>query len=186
MTFWTEARIEELKRLAPNHTGSEIAHMMGAPSRNVIIGKIHRLKLALNPDKPRGQERPMIERRFVPKTNAGTASREPLIRSGEGGPSVMPYLSRPGAQMPCPSPADPVGAFSSASPVSTIGGRYQCTLAFLTEQTCRFPCWDDSIPQDDRRYCGGKAIEGLPYCRTHADLCYTGQDRSTLPMRRFA
>lgn len=190
MTFWTDERIAELRRLAPDHTASQIAAKLGAPSRNAVIGKINWLKLALNPDR---------------KPNAGADRCKPLIRRGEGDPAVMLDSIRSGSLnerccyvgavptfrcVGCPhdrqAPAEPVGAFSSTPPVSTIGGRYQCTLAFLTKETCRFPCWDDSIPQDDRRYCGGKAIEGLPYCRTHADLCYTGQERSTLPMRRFA
>lgn len=170
MTFWTDERIAELRRLAPDHTASQIAAKMGASSRNVIIGKMNRLGMS-------GTRKQVAEAAAtVVKIRAKARSE---IRANKPKPSWFPA-------MPRQAPAEPARAFSSTPPVSSIGGRYQCTLAFLTEQTCRFPCWDDSIPQDDRRYCGGKAIEGLPYCRTHADLCYTGQERATLPMRRFA
>ena len=44
--WWNEARVAELRiRWANNETGSQIMHAMGAPSRNVIVGKAYRLKL---------------------------------------------------------------------------------------------------------------------------------------------
>jgi len=45
--WWNNERVEELKiRWANNETGSAICRAMGAPSRNAVIGKAHRLKLA--------------------------------------------------------------------------------------------------------------------------------------------
>lgn len=153
MSFWNEERVAELSRLAPNHTAGQIAAKLGAPSRNAVIGKIHRLKLRLNPDRPRGQARPKIKR----KSNARAAPVGPLIRRGEGDPSVMSDFGRPGAHM------------------STIGGLYQCDLVHLSATTCRFPCWGDATPIGERRYCGAMAVDGLPYCHAHCRIAYVGQ-----------
>lgn len=46
MNFWTDERVEELKALVLDGlSASQIAARMGAPSRNVVMGKIHRLGL---------------------------------------------------------------------------------------------------------------------------------------------
>lgn len=41
---WTPDRVEELKRLwSLGYTGSQIMRLMDIPTRNIIMGKIHRL-----------------------------------------------------------------------------------------------------------------------------------------------
>ena len=168
-TFWNPAREAELRRLAPDYTASQIMRIMGASSRNVIIGKIHRLKLNLNPDKPRGQARPRIERakpaafaRAKPavrwKPNAGAAFEGQLIRSGEGDPSVMPDQGRPGA------PTEPVQS-CSRNPVDIWG---------LTGTTCRYPLWGDPVPPiREKLYCGNPVVaDKLPYCGYHCSVAF--------------
>src|SRR6478752_4126328 len=34
----------------------------------------------------------------------------------------------------------------------------------LTNSSCRYPLWRDSEPISQKFYCGGEAVEGLPYC----------------------
>ena len=44
---WTEEREAKLKELwEKGHTASQIAEMLGGTTRNAVIGKAHRLKLA--------------------------------------------------------------------------------------------------------------------------------------------
>lgn len=161
MTFWTDERVEELRRLAPNHTATEIARIMGAPSRNAIIGKLARIKVALNPDWPRGQARPKIPavpRRAISLAVASQASR---------------------VQIPTPQPCQPL-----PEPACEPIPKTAVTLADLTQDACRWPLWGEATPSNERRFCGGMAINGLPYCVHHARIAYTGQERATLPMRR--
>jgi GcrA cell cycle regulator len=48
-TFWTDERVEELRRLWNDEemSASQIARAMGAPSRNSVLSKIHRSGLNL-------------------------------------------------------------------------------------------------------------------------------------------
>ena len=56
---WTEDREKKLRELwEKGHTASQIAEMLGGTTRNAVIGKAHRLKLAaraaskqINPEK---------------------------------------------------------------------------------------------------------------------------------------
>ena len=44
---WTEEREKKLRELwEKGHTASQIAEMLGGTTRNAVIGKAHRLKLA--------------------------------------------------------------------------------------------------------------------------------------------
>jgi GcrA cell cycle regulator len=49
-----------------------------------------------------------------------------------------------------------------------IGQR--CTILELTESTCRWPIGDPSAA--DFFFCGGKTVEGLPYCGYHSRIAY--------------
>ena len=47
MSTWDEARESKLKELwEKGHTASQIAKILGDTTRNAVIGKAHRLKLA--------------------------------------------------------------------------------------------------------------------------------------------
>ena len=47
MSNWDEAREAKLKELwEKGHTASQIAEILGGTTRNAVIGKAHRLKLA--------------------------------------------------------------------------------------------------------------------------------------------
>ena len=47
MSTWDEAREAKLKELwEKGHTASQIAEILGGTTRNAVIGKAHRLKLA--------------------------------------------------------------------------------------------------------------------------------------------
>ena len=47
MSYWDETREAKLKELwEKGHTASQIAEALGGTTRNAVIGKAHRLKLA--------------------------------------------------------------------------------------------------------------------------------------------
>ena len=47
MSYWDETREAKLKELwEKGHTASQIAELLGGTTRNAVIGKAHRLKLA--------------------------------------------------------------------------------------------------------------------------------------------
>jgi len=46
----------------------------------------------------------------------------------------------------------------------------RCTILELTESKCKWPIGDPSSP--DFFFCGGRSIEGLPYCGYHARIAY--------------
>ena len=46
----------------------------------------------------------------------------------------------------------------------------RCTILELSESKCRWPIGDPSSP--DFFFCGGKTIEGLPYCGHHSRIAY--------------
>ncbi len=47
---WTQDKEEKLKELwEKGHTASQIAEILGDTTRNAVIGKAHRLKLAARP-----------------------------------------------------------------------------------------------------------------------------------------
>jgi len=46
----------------------------------------------------------------------------------------------------------------------------RCSILELTEAKCHWPIGDPSSP--DFFFCGGKTIEGLPYCGYHSRIAY--------------
>jgi GcrA cell cycle regulator len=46
----------------------------------------------------------------------------------------------------------------------------RCSILELNESTCRWPIGDPSAV--DFFFCGGKTIEGLPYCGFHSRIAY--------------
>jgi len=44
------------------------------------------------------------------------------------------------------------------------------TIMELREGMCRWPLGDPTTPEF--RYCGARAVEGLPYCPHHAQIAY--------------
>ena len=63
MSSWDEAREAKLKELwEKGHTASQIAEILGGTTRNAVIGKAHRLKLAgrVHSKKPEKQKKQIV------------------------------------------------------------------------------------------------------------------------------
>jgi GcrA cell cycle regulator len=92
---WTPAKIEELTRLwAQGWSCSQIANRMGGLTRNAVIGKVHRLKLASRVPRPRNsnnQLKPKPVKNLDGKVRAPVKLRDkPLPLPAERAPIRQP------------------------------------------------------------------------------------------------
>ncbi len=150
---WTDDRVTLLKKLwSDGKTAAEIAKELGGVTRNAVIGKAHRLKLAsrLSPIQQ--------NKKAAPKpANINTDVK-----------AVTPIKVQPIVK---PRPA----ALKSVPPVSSGD---LIDLADLTHNMCRWPSGD---PQEkDFGFCGCSVLGGLPYCKEHALLAYQASTRNKI------
>lgn len=90
---WTNERIGELTRLWDiGHSASHIGKVLGV-SKNAVVGKAHRLKLAARPSPiKRGEAKPQPRQALnTPKPSADAAPRAVLrpVRRTSNGPSCL-------------------------------------------------------------------------------------------------
>ncbi len=145
---WTDERIAELRELVKTMTAGQIAIKWDV-SRNVISGKMDRLGIK----RPEGP----IRRPKAPVQRRGGLS---FIR-------VKPAPDHPWrprvAYEPRQAPTEP-DSEGGANPVDICG---------LTWRSCRWPLWSGDEPISQKLYCGDEAVEGLPYCPSHAKMAFT-------------
>ncbi|TNC08226.1 GcrA cell cycle regulator [Methylobacterium terricola] len=152
---WTKERVELLKRLwSDGRSASQIAAEIGGVSRNAVIGKVHRLGLA-------GR---------VLKTN-GAASTAGRRGRGDADAPDAPITEAPSMLAPAPPALALVQAQSDPTSDSVaLPESARVTIMELREFMCRWPMGDPSTP--DFRFCGDRAITGLPYCTHHSRIAY--------------
>lgn len=158
---WTDERVEKLKRLwADGLTASQIASRINAiggagMTRNAVIGKAHRLGLCRRIDST--WLRPN-EREAKPKK-----IRKPALAVRVQVKTRIRFPSAP------PAPIE--------APIQEGG----VSLLEIEQNQCRYPVTPDSATS--HRFCGCKAVDGLPYCEGHARLAYRVPDRT--PQRTY-
>jgi GcrA cell cycle regulator len=145
---WTNERIDQLKALwADGRSASAVAAELGQVTRNAVIGKVHRLRLA-------GRPRPS---RSHAASRRSTATRRPRRRAAL---SIHARLPR--------SPMEVVSALPELCPAPQI----PVTIATLTADTCRWPEGDPKAP--GFHFCGRQTSPSRsPYCRVHATIAQT-------------
>jgi GcrA cell cycle regulator len=150
-TTWPEEMIEELKRLwESGYAAREIAEMIGAVSRNAVIGKAHRLGL---------------ERRAA---TGGRRKRKPgHKRSRRPGPMLAKRprprprpLPRP--QPPPPPPPQPLLPADPGEPRMR-----KLSLMALRDRYCRWPL--GAFHERAMLFCAADSVEGRPYCAFHLE-----------------
>jgi GcrA cell cycle regulator len=125
-------------------TCREIADEIGV-SRNAVIGKLSRLKLF------RGRGRG--GRHFEPRSKPG--ERRPAPRQHR----ILMVLRA--------APEPRLHVLEEEMPAD----RGQCcSLLELSNEKCRWPL--GSASPASIRFCGGKPVDGLPYCAGHARMAY--------------
>ena len=162
---WTDERVELLRRLWDDGlSASQIALQIGGVSRNAVIGKVHRLGHAgrvkpIGPAAVNGQRKAdEVEVETAVIVEEPTLPEPPAIVAHRPAPD-FPLEPRPAAAAPAPS-AQPVALAVSE----------RVTIMDLRDSMCRWPMGDPTSP--DFRFCGGRAITGLPYCTQHAQIAY--------------
>ena len=160
---WTEERIDLLVKLwGEGKSAAQISTEIGGVSRNAVIGKVHRLGIAVR----RSDETPVDER----------------LRDGarEGARRIRSTAVRPAERRR--APIDP------PAPIRRIGGMVAKRMRprerkltppgimDLSESTCRWPIGDPAVP--GFHFCGHYPIAGRPYCREHMLAAYMPATRN--------
>lgn len=150
---WTDDRVEQLKKLWEGGlSASQIAAELGNVTRNAVIGKVHRLGLSGRAKSPSSAApRP---RKARPAQHMMRVSR-PVSR----GNTALAHSYDVEVEQ-----ADPV-TYDNVVPMSQ-----RLTLLELNEATCHWPIGDPSNPEFF--FCGGKALQSLPYCAHHSRIAY--------------
>ncbi len=151
---WTDDRVEVLKKLwSDGLSASQIAAELGGISRNSVIGKVHRLGLSGRAKSPSAS----VPRQRKPRSH-GTLMR--IARPGIRGNTALAPLHSYEPELE----SEP----ELIENIIPIGQR--CSILELTEGKCHWPIGDPS--SSDFFFCGGKTIEGLPYCGYHSRIAY--------------
>jgi len=151
-THWSDDRVEELKRLyAQGLSGQVIGQQMGGITRNAVIGKIHRLGLAIQTDTVRVERvRSMAKARH--DRNRGLTQR--LSRPGRfSRPQIGTATEPPRHVEPEPIPTPDFLAIP---------------LSELKSDSCRWPHGEGPYT-----FCGCQTLDGLSYCPPHYRIATT-------------
>ncbi|MEL6435380.1 MAG: GcrA family cell cycle regulator [Pseudomonadota bacterium] len=188
---WTDERVETLKKLwADGLSASQIAAKLGGVSRNAVIGKVHRLKLAPRA-KSTKQNGPKVKR--VP-SSAGRpmASQSSRSRNAYGGGGNVGAVGgmRTSSGMGGGG-THSVGATALKADQQAVAFAEpdqrpiedivvpiakKLTLIELNEQTCKWPHGDPL--SGEFYFCGHKTDDKSPYCKYHGKLAFQQpQDR---------
>ena len=159
MSFWDHTRVETLRRhAAAGFSAGQIVRLMGAKSRNVIIGKCSREGIQLHGahrNAPDHEQKERLtadcEKAFKLGVSLARVSPPGPVKSELSLVDVLASVER----VPRPVAVDPGS--------SEIGVR-RVSLRDLSHTDCRWPLGD---PKDkDFAYCGLPS-NGGPYCAGH-------------------
>ena len=101
---WTEERIELLKKLwAEGHSASQIGKMLGV-SKNAVVGKAHRMKLAARPSPIKRSAKSDGTKKDAPAKKAAPKAAKPAAPAAPK-PAVKP--AAPAAAKPVVAPVPP-------------------------------------------------------------------------------
>ena len=149
---WTDDRVEQLKKLwEAGLSASQIAVELGNITRNAVIGKVHRLGLSGRAKSPSSSA--PRQRKVRPAQQMMRINR-PVSRGNTALAQAFEVEAEP----------DPI-AYDNVVPMSQ-----RLNLLQLNENTCHWPVGDPSSP--DFFFCGGKALDSLPYCAHHSRVAY--------------
>jgi GcrA cell cycle regulator len=149
-SFWKtgaegEAQIAQLKELvSENMSFSQIANIMGAPSRNVVLCKFNRLR----------ERDPTLRHPNAPVN--GKAVR--IFRPN------APLLKNPDKPLPAP-----VVSADDLAPLRNEDGEL-INIFNVKSNQCEYPYGDPG--QSDFHYCGHPVKSGSHYCDPHHARCY--------------
>jgi len=161
---WTEDRVEEMKKLWRNGwSASEIAKKLGGVSRNAVIGKIHRLRLARHrPASPRKVNTPTP---VAPQKANGAAPRKSF------GTRISAPTFHPVGESLAPIEI-PSSFVEMRATFPKVTGLPDALLKRAAGQ-CEFPVGDVTSP--DFHYCTNAKGGHSRYCAAHHRAAYQPQ-----------
>ncbi|MFD2206113.1 GcrA family cell cycle regulator [Kiloniella antarctica] len=194
---WTEERIELLKKLwAEGHSASQIGKMLGV-SKNAVVGKAHRMKLAARPSPIKRSAKSDTAKKDAPAKKAApkavkpaAATVKPEPKAARAAPaaakaSVVPPKPRGFAPPPrpvapkvqkAPTAAElkaaslPAKARRKASSDAADRKLFSGALEKRKGPKCLWPEGDPG--DDDFHFCGAPAVPSKPYCAEHCARAY--------------
>ena len=147
---WTEERIQTLTNLWEDGlSASEIGKVLGV-SKNAVVGKAHRLKLASRPS--------------------------PIKRDGESKRrrrNAALARARMAESVQAPTVVVEIEADEAITPLAPALERKQ---ANESRHQCAWPIGDPSDPSF--RFCGEPALPGKPYCAKHCAVAYISKNKA--------
>jgi GcrA cell cycle regulator len=160
---WTDKAEARLRKLwAEGYTAASIAGMIGAGSRNVVLGRVYKLGLTREKGKRKGNrivpfEKPKPEPRAYLAKQDVHGERRGCYSARKGGVSAIP------GSLPKPTPVRVEPVFPK------ITGLPDALLQRPAGQ-CGWPIGDTSQP--DFHYCTAAKLPGAdnPYCLQHAKV----------------
>jgi GcrA cell cycle regulator len=181
---WTDERVEKLKELwGDGMSASQIAKILGAVTRNAVIGKVHRLGLSNRGAAPGGQsttdEQKAVEKQAhkppvrVTKPEAGPAAAGPATEAPMPA-AAMPPRAAPVVRDPtlprAPGLPTPEEAAARATLAEIEKMARRLDLLSLTERTCKWPIGDPA--EEGFHFCGLPSVTGKPYCEHHVAVAF--------------
>ena len=143
--FWTDERMEICQQaLREGKSGLQIAALIGAPSRNAVIGKVNRMGW-------RGLSPNTRPRHSGTKVEKPKKMKAPPPSLEEQTPSVLQ-------------------ASISATASTSFAFTGPKTFGELAGDECKWPIGDPMT--DDFTFCGRGSGGDGPYCRAHAQFAY--------------
>jgi GcrA cell cycle regulator len=188
---WTDERVEKLKELwGEGMSASQIAKVLGAVTRNAVIGKVHRLGLSNRGAAPGAQPSPgeakaaqkpakpiRPEKVAADPTDTTVVAEEP--RPAPVVARTQPVI-RDATQPRAPGLPTPEEQAARATLVQIEKMARRLDLMSLTERTCKWPIGDPT--EENFHFCGLPSVTGKPYCEHHVAVAFqpmsTRRDRA--------
>lgn len=166
---WTDERVELLRKLwGDGLSASQIAGELGGVSRNAVIGKVHRLGLSGRTKPPAAATGSRPRKEATPRA----ATTQPVSEASVEPQAPQPFA--PAFEEAAIASTAPVTAVVDIEPVDQSGvvvpTSERVTIMDLREYMCRWPMGDPTSP--NFRFCGARAVTGMPYCAHHASIAY--------------
>ncbi|WP_419905411.1 GcrA family cell cycle regulator [Kiloniella sp.] len=196
---WTEERIELLKKLwAEGHSASQIGKMLGV-SKNAVVGKAHRMKLAARPSPIKRSAKGDAAKKDAPAKKAAPKAVKPAAPVAAK-PVAKP--AAPAAPAVAKAPVAPPKPRGFAPPPRPVAPKVEKAPTAAELKAASLPAkarrkassdaadrklfsgalekrkgpkclWPEGDPgDDDFHFCGAPAVPSKPYCAEHCARAY--------------
>lgn len=170
---WDEDRVERLRKLLMlGKTASQIAHALGNVTRSAVIGKVHRLGLALNAETKSARDRRLDrarssgKRRQAPKHPAAIRvmipEPMPVDCASDVARKPLSDLDPGDCKFPVGHPGEPGFGFCASGRVEGLPYCAEhAARCFVVPNNLKSRSKDTSVPRPDASYAGSLNLSGL-------------------------